>query len=120
MTSSADPLRHFFWEELTPRAAAVVATEAARIYAELEQLGFWGPTNCGEACARWTAAFAAAGVPVEQIEGNYFPGDADVLLDLPTSSEHVWLLVDGHLVDPTAGQFLGPSTDRIELDAYRS
>lgn len=97
-------LRWAAWEQLTPRARAVIDDAAERIYAELAAIADWGPTNCGEACERWKRAFAAAGVPVAVIEGNYDPG-WDPNITSPASTEHVWLRVDGFLFDPTAFQF---------------
>jgi len=100
----ADPLVDFFWERLTPRAQAVVAAHAESILAALRKEGPYASRDCGLACAYWAKAFDDAGVPTLVMSGNYNP-DHDPLVEDPMSTEHVWLEVDGYIVDPTAGQF---------------
>lgn len=117
--AASDPLAHMFWEELTPRAQEVVKDNAERIYDELERYGPWGPTNCDLACEAWSGAFQRAGVPVQEMHGNYYPQSAEEagLMAYPTSTDHSWLLVDGKLFDPTASQF---ATEPIKAENYRT
>ena len=103
--SQPNRLVHCFWEDLSPRAFAVVRSQNEVIYERLRKAGPWGPTNCDLACAVWRKAFSAAGVPVKLVSGNYYPTDGVGLLDWPTSSDHTWLIVDGAIFDPTASQF---------------
>lgn len=99
-----DPLFHCFWDALSERAQVVVAREAAGIAADLRARGPWGPLNCDDASHEWARVFRAAGVPAQVVSGNYWP-DFDEINEPPTSTDHVWLLVDGFIFDPTAGQF---------------
>jgi hypothetical protein len=103
-----------FWEELTPRAQNVVLENMGRIHQELSLVP-GGPTNCGEACSRWARAFQQAGIPVQQHTGNYHQHPVEG--SYPTSTDHVWLTVDGMLFDPTASQFSGQGP--IEMEHYR-
>jgi hypothetical protein len=117
----ADPLVHCFWEDLSPRARAVVEVSAAPIAAALTARAWWAIRNCDLACAAWARAFRAAGVPVKVMSGNYYLGDdaeaRAAIGELPTASEHTWLLVDGAIFDPTAGQFL--TSGPIRPEGYR-
>jgi hypothetical protein len=120
MSSSAnagtvDPLVHFFWTRLTPRVQRVVKRNARAIYARLADRAAWAPLNCEFAAGEWAAAFTAAGVPVEVISGVY-DASPSPFVEPTLSADHVWLVVDGELVDPTAAQFLryGP----IRADRY--
>lgn len=100
-----DRFGHFFWEDITDRALAVVNEKVDSINARLRADGARVPTDCGLACEAWVRAFRTAGVPVRQVEGNYYRGSGRGLAEWPTSSDHVWLIVDGFLFDPTASQF---------------
>ena len=118
----SDPLVNFYWEALSPRAQVVVAAQAERIAAALRAQGEWMIRNCDEASARWARAFRAAGVPVRIVHGAYYLGEdaqaLEAIGELPLSSDHTWLQVDGFLVDPTASQFIdhfGP----IKPEGYR-
>ena len=103
----AEPTFHCFWEDLSPRAFAVVEREAAGIAARLRAHAPWAPLNCDLASAAWARAFRAAGVPVAVVSGHYWP-EAEAGIEPPSLTDHTWLVVDGALFDPTAGQFARP------------
>lgn len=112
-----DPLVHVYWEQLTPRAQRVVTANAHFIYDALRNRAWWAPQNCTMACRLWAQAFSSARVPVQELSGNYWPeSEEETGLEPPLGSDHVWLVVDGFLFDPTAGQFTRP----IERHFYRA
>lgn len=108
-----DPLFHCFWEALSERAQVVVAREADQIAAKLRAHAFWAPLSCTLASEQWAAAFRAEGVPTRMVYGHYWPGAREDL-EPPASSDHAWLVVDGAIFDPTAGQF----GDQIKVRHY--
>lgn len=105
--AAVDPAIHHYWEDLSDKAYEVVEQNKGRIYQKLQQLGSWGAQSCGNACDLWQEAFVRTGVSVQQVDGNYHNQNAQEagLVSYSTSSDHVWLLVDGEIFDPTAGQF---------------
>lgn len=107
----ADPTFHCFWENLSDRAFAVVTNEAAGIAAGLRTHASWAPLNCDLASEKWAAAFRAAGVPTRIVHGHYWP-EADEASEPPSLTDHVWLLIEGAIFDPTAGQFGPPIESR--------
>lgn len=113
MSDRDDPLFHCFWDRLTPRAQTVVAASAVPIMAKLRATSPYAPLDCGLASSAWARAFRRAGVPVKVIDGNFYRGRGEGLLSWPSSSDHVWLMVDGFLFDPTAGQFAAAGPIRL-------
>jgi hypothetical protein len=64
----------------------------------------WTLADTDTAAELWRREFDQAGIPVQLISGLYQPAES---ADPPI--EHVWLQVDGLLVDPTAGQYGVPA-----------
>ena len=109
--AETDPLVCFFWDTLTPRVQDVITLNAERIFDDLRGHAWWAVQNCDRACAVWAPYFASAGIPVYVVSGVY-RADIDAQRDRPFDpdietrlADHVWLVVDGYIVDPTAIQF---------------
>lgn len=98
-----DPQWTHFSEGLTDRAWDVIDTHAADVFKKHEKF----PLDCGEVSSTWQKRFEKAGIPAKLVDGNFVGGLKDMqgLTHLPTSTEHVWLEVDGGIFDPTASQY---------------
>lgn len=110
-----DPLNEIFWVSLSDRAAACVDENAERIFQELRAHADWAVLNCDLASEKWLQAFQAAGVDAVLAGGNYNPSYDDAVAH-PGNTDHTWLLVEGRIFDPTAGQFA--HLGRIEESNY--
>ena len=88
-----------------PVAILVLIEERAPIISErLQATTVGGLADTDTAAELWRREFDQAGIPVQLISGLYQPAES---ADPPI--EHVWLQVDGLLVDPTAGQYGAPA-----------
>ena len=92
------------WNRL-PVATLVLIEERAPIISErLQATAVGGLADTDTAAELWRREFDQAGIPVQLISGLYQPAES-----AESPIEHVWLQVDGLLVDPTAGQYGAPA-----------
>lgn len=89
-------------ERLTPHVESALNTAFERIAQRPPKY----PDNCGVMCRRVHNHLSALGVKSHILSGQFTGGlDMSRLAYAPASREHVWLDVEGAVVDPTAGQF---------------
>jgi len=112
-------LKAFFWESLDTRTADVIAKNAVSVFERLKKKGSWGPLNCDLACDLWSKVFEANGITA-RVANGYYISDQETRalvkkgqLSPPGSSDHVWLEINGKIVDPTALQFVDSGPLRV-------
>lgn len=104
------PKAHHYWNE-TYISGMSEHTEGAlhKAFNELEQRPVRFFNNCDETCARVHSVLRREGVKSRIVSGVFGAGfkknDWKEGNDIPMSRDHVWLEVDNHVIDPTAGQF---------------
>lgn len=103
--NAVDATIDWYWSGLSDRALATIERHAVAMYD--------GSNDCGETVARWLPLFRAAGCDARSYDGNYSETEQTFY---PASTDHVWMVVDGHIVDPTASQF----GTRIDPSYYRT
>jgi hypothetical protein len=99
-------------------------TEAAlhKAYNELEARPVRQFGDCGETSARVHSVLKREGINSRVVSGQFGAGHSKKQwnkgTDLPLSRDHVWLEVDGHVIDPTAGQFRGQVKGNFKRQHY--
>lgn len=88
-------------------------TEGAlhKAYKDLEDRPVEFFNNCDETAARVHSVLRREGVKSRIVSGvfgaGFDKGHWQAGHEIPMSRDHVWLEVDNHVIDPTAGQFRG-------------
>ena len=100
-------------EDIPDAILNVLEKNAVKVYKLLQKQN--AVSDCGIASSLWKKVFNSNNIAAEEIDGNYDDSyDVDVLSH-PSSTDHVWLELNGkYIFDPTAGQF----NSNIDLKNY--
>lgn len=104
-------------EDMSPHVESALNTTFERIAQKAPQY----PTDCGVMCRRIHNHLSTLGVKSHVLSGQFTAGlDFDTsTIDPPLSREHVWLEVDGSVVDPTAIQYRDRFSGDFEPHHYK-
>ena len=119
------------WELLSLSARQALVASIPQVHNQLYSYPSWPGGLCNKACELLAISLANKGIEVMALNGLYSievepgssQGDIHQMIRQGRISEqaldygnHSWLEVEGLLVDPTAGQFLGPRAWDGEFD----
>lgn len=117
-----DPLVNFYahWDQLSARARDAIIAHAPNIANALHAQGSYMIRNCNAACEMWLNVFDRQRIDAHMRGGHYWVRDQaeQDALDPPLSTDHVWLVVEGHIFDPTAAQFVKEPGQQIDEKFY--
>lgn len=114
-TVGADPEKYwgqFYIEGMTESTEKALGESVSTLAQKHAQY----PTDCGALCQTLQGELSKRGVKSVQKEGSFGAG---LEPPYPMSRDHVWLEVDDHIVDPTAGQFRSQFKGDFSREHYR-
>lgn len=100
--TSADYWNQTYIEKPHPKLEKALNT----VFKKLARQDVSHRTDCGETCQKVHEHLMSQGFSSRVLSGQFMGGlTLPDTVEAPMSRDHIWLSVDGGIVDPTAGQF---------------